>query len=720
MGYMNIKTSRLLKTVLLIILVLSFIVPMKVGADEEDEGKVVRVGMHDAPYFITDEYGRRSGYSYEYQWKVASYTGWTYEYVKGSWSDLLKMLEKGEIDVMSNISYTAQRAEKMLYTSLPMGTEAYYLFVSPDNEEITADDYTSLDGKTVGVTEGTIQIGMFKNWVDMHGISVNLVEINGADEDSLAMLGDKLDAFITMDVYGDPETAIPLFKIGSSDFYFAVNKDRPDLLVELDAAMNRIQDENKYYNLQLHEKYLRNANNDRYLSNKEQEWLKEHGAIRVGYQDNYLAFCASDPQTGDLTGALKDYLEYASTVLEDAHVDFETIAYSTASDALEAMKRGEVDCVFPANLTDYDSEVMDIVMSPLVMRTEMDAVVRAAEQKEFIRKQDVTVAVNEGNTNYDLWLSENFPTWNRKYYKDTPTGLEAVASGDADCVVISNYRFSNISKQCERLHLTTVYTGVDMDYYFAVNKGDTDLYSVLARINNAVPDSVIHTALTYYSTEDVKTSFTDMIKENLFIVMSIIAAILFVILILLLRSIRAEKKILEEEHLVSDLNRKVFIDALTSVKNKGSFANFTQELQAKIDAKEDVEYAIGVFDCDNLKMINDKYGHDKGDIYIRTASKLICKIFKQSPVFRIGGDEFAVILEGEDYESRRELMRLFILQREQLCRDAKNKWEEPRLSIGMADFDPEQDEVVNDTIRRADKDMYENKQKTKALQDKNK
>lgn len=720
MEYMNIKTSRLLKTVLLIILVLSFIVPMKVGADEEDEGKVVRVGMHDAPYFITDEYGRRSGYSYEYQWKVASYTGWTYEYVKGSWSDLLKMLEKGEIDVMSNISYTAQRAEKMLYTSLPMGTEAYYLFVSPDNEEITADDFTSLDGKTVGVTEGTIQIGMFKNWVDMHGISVNLVEINGADEDSLAMLGDKLDAFITMDVYGDPETAIPLFKIGSSDFYFAVNKDRPDLLVELDAAMNRIQDENKYYNLQLHEKYLRNANNDRYLSNKEQEWLKEHGAIRVGYQDNYLAFCASDPQTGDLTGALKDYLEYASTVLKDAHVDFETIAYSTASDALEAMKRGEVDCVFPANLTDYDSEVMDIVMSPLVMRTEMDAVVRAAEQKEFIRKQDVTVAVNEGNTNYDLWLSENFPTWNRKYYKDTPTGLEAVASGDADCVVISNYRFSNISKQCEKLHLTTVYTGVDMDYYFAVNKGDTDLYSVLARINNAVPDSVIHTALTYYSTEDVKTSFTDIIKENLFIVMSIIAAILFVILILLLRSIRAEKKILEEEHLVSDLNRKVFIDALTSVKNKGSFANFTQELQAKIDAKEDVEYAIGVFDCDNLKMINDKYGHDKGDIYIRTASKLICKIFKQSPVFRIGGDEFAVILEGEDYESRKELMRLFILQREQLCRDAKNKWEEPRISIGMADFDPEQDEVVNDTIRRADKDMYENKQKTKALQDKNK
>ena len=98
-----------------------------------------------------------------------------------------------------------------------------------------------------------------------------------------------------------------------------------------------------------------------------------------------------------------------------------------------------------------------------------------------------------------------------------------------------------------------------------------------------MPDAVVHTALTYYSTEDVKTSFSDLIRDNLFIVMSVIAAVLLVILLLLLRSIRAEKKAREEEHLVNDLNKRVFVDALTSVRNKGAFTNYIQELQDKLD-----------------------------------------------------------------------------------------------------------------------------------------
>lgn len=120
------------------------------------------------------------------------------------------------------------------------------------------------------------------------------------------------------------------------------------------------------------------------------------------------------------------------------------------------------------------------------------------------------MAVNEGNTNYEMWLSDRYPTWKRAYFPDTPAGLEAVAAGGADCVIISNYRYNNISRQCEKLHLTTVYTGVDLDYCFALRKGDIELYSILARVAGAVPDAVVHTALTYYSTEDVKTSFSDL------------------------------------------------------------------------------------------------------------------------------------------------------------------------------------------------------------------
>lgn len=708
---MKKQSTKRLAGFLLVLLLLSGLLPSG-GAYAQSERKTVRAGWHEVPYFITDQYGRWSGYSYDYQRKLAAYTGWDYEYVTGSWSDLLQMLKDGEIDLLSDVSYSEERAKTLLYSSLPMGTESYYIFVAPDNTEISSDDFSTLNGKRVGVAKGSIQKDFFLSWADMHGVQVEIIELSSTEEESLLLLGTQLDAFVTVDIYGDADTAMPISKVGSSDFYFAVSKNRPDLLAELNAAMNKIQDENKYFNQQLHEQYLRSRETNLYLSSEEKKWLVDHGTIRVGYQDNYLAFCAMDETTGGLIGALKDYLDYAASALENAHLDFQATAYPTAASAIEALKNGEIDCVFPANLTNYDAETLGVVMSPALMRTEMDAVVRASEQKEFIRKEQVTVAVNQGNTNYDLWLSDHYPTWQRAYFKDTPAGLEAVASGEADCVIISNYRINNISKQCEKLRLTTVYTGVDMDYYFALRKGDVALYSILATVNAAVPDAKIHTALTYYSTEDVKTSFIDLMKDHLFIVMAVIALIMLIILFLLLRSIRAEKKILEEEHLVSDLNRRVFVDALTSVRNKGAFDDYIDQLQSRLE-QEHFEFGIGVFDCDNLKAVNDQNGHDKGNIYLKTASRLICRIFQHSPVFRIGGDEFAVILQNEDFQNREALVEQFYEMSREICASAENKWDEVHIALGIAVYDPELDHAVTDTVRRADKYMYENKRKGK-------
>ena len=700
---------------LLVTLTAFFAVPLTAFADESEK-KVVRVGWHEAPYFITDESGRNSGYSYEYQRKVAAYTGWDYEYVRGTWSELMQMLKEGRIDLLSDVSYSEERTREMLFTSLPMGTEAYYVFVSPDNTEITAENIAALNGKRVGVTKGSIQKDYFIEWTEKHGISVEIVEMGIPDKDSLKLLGSEYDAYVSIDVYGSPETAVPVCKIGSSDFYFAVSKDRPDILTELDAALNCIQDVNKYYDQQLHDKYLRSTETNRYLGGTEREWLAGHGNIRVGYQDNYLAFCAMDQATGKLTGALKDYLDYASTGFENAELHFEPIAYPTAAAAIEALKNGEIDCVFPANLTENDAETLDLVMSPPLMHTEMNAIVRASEQKEFLLKDHVSVAVNEGNTNYDLFLADHFPDWERRYFKDTPAGLEGIAENKADCVIVSSYRYSNISRLCEKLHLTQIYTGVDMDYCFALREGDTELYSIIAKITNVVPDSAIHTALTYYSTEDVKTSAWDIIKDNLFIVTTVIASVLLVILILLLRSIRAEKKVIEDEQKLKALNRRVFVDALTSVRNKGAYSEYIQKLQARVDSGEDFEFAIGIFDCNDLKRVNDHHGHDKGDIYLKNACQLICKVFDHSPVFRIGGDEFAVVLLNGDFENRDELISTFEKRRSDICEKAPNKWEEVHIAFGIAVYDPQIDSLVSDAARRADKIMYENKRLEKAKQ----
>lgn len=161
---------------------------------------------------------------------------------------------------------------------------------------------------------------------------------------------------------------------------------------------------------------------------------------------------------------------------------------------------------------------------------------------------------------------------------------------------------------------------------------------------------------------------------------------------------------------ITDLNRRANVDALTSVRNKGAFASFIEDMQEKMnESPENTEYAIGVFDCDDLKIVNDKYGHDKGDIYLRTASQLICKVFQHSPVFRIGGDEFAVVLRDEDLMNKRKLITKFETAMEEINAAAGNLWETVHIAMGIAVYDPQQDHSVMDTVRRADKVMYTNK-----------
>ncbi|MBR4456256.1 MAG: transporter substrate-binding domain-containing protein [Solobacterium sp.] len=706
------RKKRVVPVLLAAGILLLFLFPFA-AVRAETAAETVRVGWFESPYNRIDQFGRRSGYAYEYEQKISAYTGWNYEYVEGSWTELMEMLKAGKIDLMSDVSYKEERRKDMLYTSLPMGTESYYLFISKENQEIDPSDFSTLNGITVGVAKGSIQTDFFLQWEEMHEVKTELAELSGTDEESFQLLKEgTIDAYITMDIFSDPKRLTPVAKIGSSDFFFAVNRERPDLLVQLDAALSRIQDENRYYNQQLHELYLTNSVSERYLSTEEQEWLAEHGPIRVGYQDNYLAFCAADGQ-GKLTGALKEYLASAETCLENGTLRFEAIAYPSASEAMDALKRGEVDCMFPANLSSYESEQMSIVMTPALMRTEMNAVVRASEQKEFLIQKEVRVAVNEGNTNYEWFLIEHFPDWKIVYFPDTPSGLEGVAAGRADCVVISSYRFSNISKLCEKLHLSTVHTGVDVDYYFAVEKGNPILYSVLSRICNAVPPSITSAALTYYSTEDVRTSAADVIREYMLPIMTVISVIMFVIVVLLLRNVQAERKMLEEKNLVRTLNRKVFVDPLTSVRNKAAFDEAIEDLQRHLEEGSPKEFAAGVFDCDGLKEINDQYGHEKGDLYLKGASHLICTVFQHSPVFRIGGDEFAVILQNQDLQEREELIREFEERQTILSETAGRKWEEVHVAAGIAVYDPESDGSVSDTVRRADKLMYENKRMRK-------
>ena len=170
---------------------------------------------------------------------------------------------------------------------------------------------------------------------------------------------------------------------------------------------------------------------------------------------------------------------------------------------------------------------------------------------------------------------------------------------------------------------------------------------------------------------------------------------------------------------IEDLNSKAYRDAMTGVRNKRAFHILTEQLNESIRqaAPGDAPaFAVAMFDCNNLKTINDNYGHEKGDAYLRAACRLICRVYAHSPVFRIGGDEFASILQADDFAKREELDRIFECSAENINSVAENEWDKVSIARGIVEYDPEVDDSMESVLRRADSVMYENKKILKSRQ----
>ncbi len=642
--------------------------PVRIMAD--DEKKTVRVGWYDSSYNTRDSSGRRTGYAYEYQLKISAYTGWKYEYVEGSWSELLQMLINGDIDLMSDVSYTKERAEVMLFSDYPMGAEEYYLFKATGNRNIQSSDPATLNGKKIAANKDSIQMSFYKDWAGKNNVEAELVELTTTEYDSLNMLNNgEIDAYVTVDSFTDPNLVEPVYKIGSSDFYFAVSKSRPDLLDDLNNAMSRIQEENRYFNQQMYERYIRTSGSNAFLTHDEEEWLQTHGRIRVGYQDNYLAFCSKDKNTDGLAGALKDYLKLAEDCLVNAHLSFEAFPYDTVEEALDALRKDEIDCVFPANLSGYEGEKLDIVMTLPLVRTDIYAIMRQSEVNSFARKEHVIVAVNKGNPNYESFLTDNFPAWRKVYYQSTADCLEAISEGVADCILISNYRYNNLSRLCKKYNLTAFPTGSELNYCFAISRKNVQLYSIISKAVGQIPASAFSSALSVYISEDAKLGLGDYLVDNLKTVMIGIGFVVALILMMLIRSLKSEKK-------SEELIKATEIDSLTGLYNRDYFLQYANRLSR--EHPDSLMDAI-VINIDQFHAINALKGWEYGNRILEILGNEIRLIAVENEGIagRFGADRFDIYCKnGLEYET--------VLKRLQSKIDEQVSSSGIRLRMGVA------------------------------------
>ncbi len=280
------------------------------------EQKIIRVGSFEDTFDYVDKNGVRRGYGYELLQALAGYAGWKFEYVKCDWSNCFDMLENGEIDVMGDISYTDERAQKMLFSDEAMGEEKYILYADLSNMDIGTSDFRFMDGKRVGVLMGTEPEIMLTEWENRNGIQTEHINVYNNDDVEKKLANHEIDAFVSLEESIWSEQGISsVIAIGKSGIYFAINKVRSDIKTELDFAMCQLEQDSPFFKADLYKKYF-TLDYNQSLMGGEKSWLKEHGDIRIGFLSNDPAIFSMDEETGKLTGMPSDMLTSALAIYD--------------------------------------------------------------------------------------------------------------------------------------------------------------------------------------------------------------------------------------------------------------------------------------------------------------------------------------------------------------------------------------------------------------------
>ena len=507
--------------------------------NKQSKSQVVRVGWYEDSYHITDKNGNRSGYGYEYEQAVSAYTGWDYEYVQGSWEELFQKLQNGEIDMMSALSYTDERAETMLFSDQPMGEEKYYLYADLTNSDISASDLSTLNGKSIGMMEGSVQTTQFSEWEKKYNVKTNHVFVDSIDQEKELLEKHEIQGVISTETSIWVDAGLSsVVTTGGSEIYYGISKNRPDIKEELDSAMRSMENDKPFYSDKLYEEYIA-TQSVAVLSKEEQEWLKQHGAIRIGYLKDDPGFSATDSKNGELVGVLNDYMDYAKNSLGQT-LKFEIVGFDTQEEQIQALKNDKIDMIFHVNQNPYYAEKNNISLSNTVLSVPL-AVVTSLEG--FDESKENTIAVPKENAKFKWYVSYSYPDWKIIECDSLKDAEKMVQEDKADCLIARAGQATNFLGNT-KLHCTFLTKSANSS--FGVLKGNTVLLSILNKTLKSIQTSKLTGAVSMYEDTLKKVTITDFIKDNLLAVALSFGLIVFLILAVILRLLK-KAQIAEEK-----------------------------------------------------------------------------------------------------------------------------------------------------------------------------
>lgn len=594
MGKMkNFGTSETMQTLmrksvcalLSLLLLLSAVLPVKAAA-ETAPVKVVRVGSFEDTFNYVNEKGARKGYGYELLQTLSGYTGWQFEYVTCDWSDCFEKLENGEIDIMGGISYTEDRTEEMLFSDEPMGVEKYYLYADLSRADISASDFKTLNGKKIGVLMGTEPEVMLTEWEEKYGLETEHVNISNNEDVKQKLADHEIDCFVSLEESFWAERGIStITRVGESGIYYAINKNRPDLKEELDDAMRALDEAVPFYTADLYKRYF-SMDYTPILTGEEKAWLKEHGAIKMGFLTSDSGVSTFDSATGEFTGVITDYIQFAADCLGNQELEFQLVGYDSKEAELDALKSGEIDMIFHFDQSPNLAEEYHFACTNTTWTSNLMAVTN----KQHFNENNVNrIAVPQNKLSLKKYLAFYYPQWEIVDCDTQEDAAKLVKDGQADCFVTW---ISSENKYSKKYSFYSVPLVNPVRSCFAVNSGNRSLLSILNKTIKAMPVNMLAGALAMYKSSARKVTLSDFIKDNFFMALLVssiaVAAILLTILKLLRKARKAEAAARKAANDTQKLNAKLQVaveNAESANRAKSTFLfNMSHDIRTPMNA----------------------------------------------------------------------------------------------------------------------------------------
>lgn len=482
---------------------LSSIAPVQAFADDSSQPvKTVRVGwLVNNEGFQNGTPGERlSGWGYEYLQTLSYYTpGWRYEYVSGTFTELMDMLEAGEIDLMPSISYSEERAQKLLFSSNPEGTERYYIYARPDRDDLAKGDPQALQGLTIGYNSGVMQTIVGQQWLANEGIVCTYREYDGGSVLFDALANGEVDAIIMNDTISSPE-ASPMFYVGSSDYYFAVPKSRPDLMDNINSAMAAINRVNPRYNDEVKSNYSAQNSGSSSLTGDERAWPKaNNNTITLGYITGKLPYCNED-EDGKMEGSLASL---ATTLHDKFGITVETVAFDSYKMMSKALSKGSIDVALPVYGDYWFAEQSGVVQSVSLGTISLTAIHSGSN----LNKDLQNIACTKSSFINRNVLESLFPTATVTEYRSDDEAFDALGRGTARCVVAPSSRVKTLGDRYDLEDCETVELPDTCELSCWISRGKPELLGIINKgiINAGESLSASNYSSTSYTAQESNT-----------------------------------------------------------------------------------------------------------------------------------------------------------------------------------------------------------------------